>query len=62
MRRLPPAGSGHNSSGEWGPPPESATTVLAVGVPDEARGAPVAVASARRAPWAALWPQLRHLA
>ena len=83
---LPPAYSGHNSYGDWGPPPESVTTVVAVGydeatlrrwfadvrvvgrvdnavgLPNEARDAPVAVASARRAPWAVLWPQLRHLA
>ena len=28
---LPPAYSGHNAYGDWGPPPESATTVVAVG-------------------------------
>ncbi len=28
---LPPAYSGHNSYASWGPPPESARTVIAVG-------------------------------
>ncbi|MEJ2860285.1 ArnT family glycosyltransferase [Actinomycetospora flava] len=83
---LPPAFSGQNSYADWGPPPESATTVVAVGydeaalrrwftdvrvvtrienevgVDNEERGAPVAVASGRRDTWAALWPQIRRLA
>jgi 4-amino-4-deoxy-L-arabinose transferase-like glycosyltransferase len=33
---LPPVYSGHNSYADWGPPPEAATTVVAVGI-DEAR-------------------------
>jgi 4-amino-4-deoxy-L-arabinose transferase-like glycosyltransferase len=33
---LPPAYSGHNAYADWGPPPESATTVIAVGF-DEPR-------------------------
>src|SRR5207237_571585 len=28
---LPPVYSGHNAFGEWGPPPETATTVVVVG-------------------------------
>ncbi|GAA4931463.1 4-amino-4-deoxy-L-arabinose transferase-like glycosyltransferase [Actinomycetospora succinea] len=83
---LPPAYSGQNSYADWGPPPESATTVVAVGydeatlrrwfadvrvvtrienevgVDNEERGAPVAVASGRRDTWAALWPRIRRLA
>jgi 4-amino-4-deoxy-L-arabinose transferase-like glycosyltransferase len=30
---LPKAYSGHNAYGEWGPPPETVTTVVAVGLP-----------------------------
>ena len=83
---LPPAYSGHNSYADWGPPPETATTVVAVGydeatlrrwfgvvrvvgrvdnavgLPNDERGRPVAVATARRDSWARLWPQLRRLA
>ncbi|GLZ45278.1 hypothetical protein Acsp06_14630 [Actinomycetospora sp. NBRC 106375] len=33
---LPPAYSGQNSYADWGPPPESATTVVAVGYPEAA--------------------------
>ncbi|MEJ2890678.1 ArnT family glycosyltransferase [Actinomycetospora aeridis] len=83
---LPPAYSGQNSYADWGPPPESATTVVAVGydeatlrrwfadvrvvarienevgVDNEERGAPVAIATGRRDTWAALWPGIRRLA
>lgn len=31
---LPPAYSGHNSYADWGPPPESSDTVIAVGIPE----------------------------
>ncbi|MGB8652232.1 MAG: hypothetical protein WCD35_16405 [Mycobacteriales bacterium] len=32
---MPGAFSGHNGYGLWGPPPESTTTVVAVGIPRE---------------------------
>ncbi|MGY1639986.1 glycosyltransferase family 39 protein [Geodermatophilus sp. SYSU D00703] len=32
---LAPAHSGHNSYWDWGPPPESVTSVVAVGLPEE---------------------------
>jgi 4-amino-4-deoxy-L-arabinose transferase-like glycosyltransferase len=33
---LPPVHSGHNSYGEWGPPPAAATTAIVVGYPSAA--------------------------
>jgi hypothetical protein len=35
LPELAPAYSGHNSYGTWGPPPEDADTVIAVGVPED---------------------------
>jgi hypothetical protein len=32
---LPPAYSGHNAFGDWGPPPDSDTPAIAVGLPPE---------------------------
>jgi hypothetical protein len=82
---LRPAYSGHNSYWTWGPPPENATTAVAIGFPREQlerwfgrvelaarvdngvdldndeQGAPIWVATQRRAPWSQLWPQLRRL-
>lgn len=31
---LPPAYSGHNSYADWGPPPETSGTVIAIGIPE----------------------------
>lgn len=83
---LPPVYSGHNSYADWGRPPASVTSVVAVGydearlrewftdvrvvarienevgVDNEERGAPVAIATGPRESWDALWPRIRRLA
>jgi len=35
LPRLAPAYSGHNAYGTWGPPPDDADTMIAVGLPEE---------------------------